>query len=269
MRKRIILFLLAVIPLLLSGWALRSTGAQAQESLRYASSAQVREALGSQGMKAFGDTTGVKVDLFVTTSKGAVERLMKGFADMASTAEPLAPGQETYGYREIPFCRSPIAVIGNARVPVSDITEEQLRGVFTKEITNWKALGGPDEEIVVVVPARETGAFANFSRLALKRMEVKPDFSAPMSTAVVKAVRSIPGSISFIGIGHVTRDSAIRLISVGGKAPSDPQYPYQQVFAFVTKGEPAGTAKKLIDFAFTDSARAIMKDNGLVPLERK
>jgi ABC-type phosphate transport system substrate-binding protein len=63
-------------------------------------------------------------------------------------------------------------------------------------------------------------------------------------------------------------DEAIRTIQIDGKSPGDPDYPYHQIFSFVTKGQPAGAAQKLVDFVFSDKARTIMQKNGMKPLER-
>lgn len=242
--------------------------AQASETLRYASSAQVHEAFGDEGLQAFSAETGVAVDLYVTSSKSALRRLMSGYADLASTVERLHPISANYGYREIPFCRAPLAVITNVKTPVRSISPDQLRQVFTKEIDNWKALGGPDEPIFVVVPDKDTGAYANFGQLALRRSEVQYDLMVRRSTWVVKAVKRIPWSISFVGLGVNTRDEAIRTIKIDGAAPGDPNYPYHQIYSFLTKNDPSGPARKLIDFAFSPAGKALMLKNGLTPLDR-
>ena len=267
MRKNSGLRLLFIIILLISaGWLLHSPAA-ANDILRYASSAQVREAFGMEGLNAFKEENGAELDLWIGSSSSAVHRLMNGFADIASTVERLQFSAQDYGYVEIPFCKAPLIVITNAKTPVRDISSEQLRAIFNGTITNWKELGGPDQPIVVVIPERNTGAYKNFRQLALKRFDVRYDFMAYRSTDVVTLVHRIPWSVSFITQGANTVDEAIRIIQIDGKAPGDPDYPYHQTFSFVTKGQPTGTAKKLVDFVFSDRMGAIMKKNGMQPLE--
>jgi len=268
MKRNFGLRLLVVSTMLIAaGWLFNSL-AGANDMLRYASSAQVREAFGMEGLNAFTEESGVKLDLWVGSSSSAVHRLMNGFADIASTVERLQFSAQDYGYVEIPFCKAPLIVITNAKTPVRDISSEQLRDIFNGTITSWKDLGGPDEQIVVVIPERNTGAFKNFRQLALKRFDVRYDFMAYRSTDVVTLVHRIPWSVSFITQGANTVDEAIKIIQIDGKAPDDPDYPYHQIFSFVTKGQPAGASKKLVDFAFSDKMRAIMKKNGMQPLER-
>jgi len=268
MKKNSVLRLLVIGTLMIgAGWLLHPS-AVAKETLRYSSSAQVREAFGMEGLKAFTEESGVEVDLFVGSSSAAVRRLMNGFSDIASTAERLHLGHQEYGYVEIPFCRAPLIVISNVKTPVRNISSEQLRAIFNGTITNWKEVGGPEQTIVVVVPDKNTGAYKNFGQLALKRFDIKYDFMAYRSTDVVSLVHRIPWSISFICQGANTVDEAIRILQIDGKRPGDPDYPYYEIFSFVTKGYPAGAAKKLVDFAFSDKGRTIMKKNGLEPLER-
>jgi phosphate transport system substrate-binding protein len=268
MLKKVTKTLSAGIILMLFGFTMVNAAAAAKEVLKYSSSAQVREAFGSEGLNAFAAETGIETDLFVGSSASALHRLMNGFSDIASTVERLNEGSEMYGYKEIPFCKAPLIVITNVKTPVKSVTSTQLREVFSGMITNWKELGGPDESIVVVVPGKHTGAFKNFSQLALKRTSVKYDFMTYRSTDVVALVKRLPWSISFISRGAHTVDAAIKTMKVDDIAPDEPNYPYFQIFSFVTKGEPSSAARQLIDFAFSEKARAIMRKNGMEPLSR-
>jgi len=268
MRKISVLILLKVIISLLLATLVFNPPASAKEVLRYSSSAQVREAFGMEGLNAFSAATGVEIDLFVGSSDSAVYRLMMGHSDIASTVERLHETHAVYGYQEIPFCKAPIVVVTNVKTPVRNVTSTQLRAIFSGEITSWKQLGGPEESIIVVVPAKDTGAFKNFNQLALKRSHVQYDFMAYRSTDVVKLVKRLPWSITFISQGAHTVNEAVKIISVDGLSPGDSNYPYSQTFSFVTKGKPCCAAEKFIDFAFSEEGRRIMTKNGMTPLAR-
>ena len=241
---------------------------QAKEVLRYSSSAQVRDAFGNEMIAAFSRETGVDVDTYTGSSDAAVNRLMNGYSDIASSVEDLGYRHQDYGYKQIPFCRAPLVVITNVQTPIRSITEDQLRRIFSGDMLNWKELGGPDQPIVVVVPGESTAAFKNFSLLALKRHDIRYDFMSYLSTMVCPIVKKIPWSISFITRGANTSYEAIKILNINGISPNDKDSPYSQTFSFVTKGEPQGVAKKLVEFTFSSKGQEIMKKFGIQPLPR-
>ena len=237
----------------------------AQEALRFSSSAQLYDIIQQKALDDFTAQTGVKVDLFISSSEAAMNRLYNQVCDVAGTAEHINYSLGDYGYKETPLCEAPLVVITNNATSIENVTEDQLRDVFSGNITNWKALGGPDQAIVVVVPGKDTAALKNFSQLALKRFDIRYDIMTYRSTMVVEVVRHIPGSISFITKGSNTRDASIRILKVNGYAHTDALYPYFQSFSLVTKGTPGGAAKSFIDFMTSDKARSALTANGIFP----
>jgi len=242
--------------------------AGAKEVLKYSSSAQIREVFQEESLLEFSKLTDVDIDLFVGSSDEAVRRLMKDMCDIASTVTELGPRHRLYGYSQVAFCEAPLVVITNAKTPIRNVSSEQLRKVFSGEITNWKELGGPNQTIIVVVPGKNTGAYQNFKQLALKRFEVKYDYMAYRSTSVIEAVHRLPWSISFINQSGTIKRGAVKTMKIDGLGPDDNGYPYFETFYFVTKSNPSEAAKKLIDFAFSPRGVEIIEKNGLKPLSR-
>jgi phosphate transport system substrate-binding protein len=241
---------------------------EAKEILKYSSSAVVMAAIGEDVLKLFTEETGVEIDLFIGSSDTAIHRMMNGVADIASSVERIGYGSIDYGYNEILFARAPIAVITNVSTTVRDLTISQLSAIFSGAIENWKDVGGPNQKIIVVIPSHNTGAFKNFSLLTLKRLEVKYDYMAFRSTAVVDIVTHIPYSISFISLGAHTAEKAIKIISIDGRKPEDDGYPFSQDFSFVTIGEPKGASKKMIDFFMSEKVKTVFQKNGIMSINK-
>jgi phosphate transport system substrate-binding protein len=239
------------------------------ETIALSCSAQVYEAFQSEGIKAFTDKTGIKVDVDVFPSAIAVTRLANEQCDFATTAQSLTARLRHEGYMEIPFCKDALQIIANAKVTVPSLTADQVRGIFSGAITNWKEVGGPDERIFVIVPSSETAAFKNFSRMFLMGQDMEYDIMTSKSTTVVEATRRFPWSLSFAtkgaAFGNLAGTKAIR---VNGLAPTDANYPFSQVFSFVTKGEPTGAVKKFIDFFQTGEGAKIITSRGMTSCKK-
>ena len=237
---------------------------RAGEGIKYSCSAQIHEALEKGRIDAFTKKTGIKVDVYVCSSGRTVSLLMNDMSDVAATARRLYPRHRDYGYWETIFSKDPLAFIVNGQNPITDITEESLKEVFSRGITNWKELGGPDKPIFVVVPGKNTAAYSNFSRKPMGRGLITYDLMAHKSTTVIDVVRRFPWSISFISAGAAQREG-VKSLKVDGIVPLDRDYPYCQVYSFVTKGKPSGSVKEFIDHLMSEEGKEIMKKSGIVP----
>jgi phosphate transport system substrate-binding protein len=269
MIRRLASLVTAVACILVSWIMLMGPAAQAQEKLRYSCSSQVYEAFEKERLELFTKTTGIDVELYVSSSSVAIDRLLSGQSDIASIARrgmyPLKEG----GLVEAPFGKDPLAIIINARNRLADLTEEQLRNIFGKNITNWKQLGRPEDMIVLVVPGKNTAAYENFGHLALKRKEIHYDIMTNLSTTALEVVKRFPAAISFVTQGAIGKAGGVKTVKINGFSPKDKGYPYFQEFSFVTKGKPAGAAKTFIDFALSKKGKEIMEKRGMIPIEPK
>ena len=86
------------------------------------------------------------------------------------------------------------------------------------------------------------------------------------STMDIDVVERFPWSISFITHGAIVRHEKVKTVKIDGKSPQDADYPYHQTFYFITKGNPAGAAKALIDFTLSEKGIRIMKSKGMLPI---
>ena len=247
-----------------------TTPAVAAKALQFSCSNQVFKAFSVEGVAAFTKATGVEVEVHPSSSNSALYRLMNGYSEIAATAWPLYRRHEDHGFRQIAFCRDPLAVIARIGCGVKNISQKQLQDVFSGTIKNWKELGGADLPIVVIVPGEHTAANKNFRRQVMKKSEIRYEIMVHESTMAIETVKHFPcGAVSFISQGAIKHQSGIRALTIDGLDPEADNYPFIQNFYYVTKGKQSGAVKRLIDFTFSAEGARIIRKNGMIPIGLK
>lgn len=108
----------------------------------------------------------------------------------------------------------------NADCGVTDVTMEDLKAIFTGNITNWSDLGGADEAITVINRAAGSGTRATFESAVLGGDEAMTAQEQDSSGTVAKMVAETPGAISYLAFSYYEGASFIAL-SVDGVEPSE------------------------------------------------
>ena len=90
--------------------------------------------------------------------------LMWNDCDMLIAAEPAESvvqemAQENFQYEMTPIATDALIFVVNARNPVNSLTTEQLRKIYSGEITNWKEVGGNDEDIIAFQRNADAGSY--------------------------------------------------------------------------------------------------------------
>ena len=108
------------------------------------------------------------------SGKGSVtgpQAVKKGIADIGACdwdASIDVPGFKAFdGQVANKVAVIPFATIVNKNVGVDNLTTEQLQGIFSGKINNWKEVGGADAEIVVITRAFGSGTRVNYQAKAL------------------------------------------------------------------------------------------------------
>ena len=96
-----------------------------------------------------------------------------------------------------------IVPIVNPKLKVNNLTTDQLRRIFTGEITNWQTVGGPDEKITIINRADGSGTRLAFEDLILKGQAPKPAQEQDSNGTVKQIVANTPGAISYVALPYV------------------------------------------------------------------
>jgi phosphate transport system substrate-binding protein len=156
---------------------------------------------------------------------------------------------------------------------IKELTAEKVKKIYAGEIKNWKELGGPDEEIIVI--ARESGSGTrdtfNEDIMGDKKAETPGVSTTAMgSSEVKKAIVGSDNAIGYLGFSY-TESGNIGIIALDGVLPSmqtikDASYKLHRHLYLYTFGEPSPCAKKFIDFVTSTEGQEVAEENGFIPL---
>ncbi len=211
----------------------------------------------------------IQVQIQAPGSSGGITAVNEGSADIGMSSRELKGDETGYGLTTHTLALDGIAVIVNKDNPISDLTSEQLSKIFAGTITNWKEVGGPDEEILLVIREAGSGTRDAFEEL-LKLDEVAEDrgIIADSTNAVSQNIVGKKDAIGYISLGSLDA-STVKAISVDGVASTtenviNKTYKLSRPFLLLTKGTVSAPAQSFLDFVLSDDAQATITEKGFI-----
>ena len=164
-----------------------------------------------------------------------------------------------------------IAIIVNNASKVENLTVDQLKQMFTGEITNWSEVGGDDGEIVLIGREAGSGTRDGFESIVDVKDSCKYAQELTATGAVISAVEANPLAIGYASLSAV--GDTVKMVTVGGvecseETVKDGSYEVQRPFVFVTNKSVALSeqAQAFFDFATSADAADLIRTAGAVPV---
>lgn len=230
--------------------------------------------------------SGRKIQLF-----GKESMLGMGCNAGIKTAKLNRPGHESFGFVCCPLTKAeqkkegvvlypiayePILILVHKTNPIESISAKQLRAMFRGEITNWKAVGGPDKPIVVVTrlhckhrPGHWKTILPDAGQFRKDRLNVKS------AAEMVKTVSDFSGALGHTGATWIfDHRSQVKAIRVDGAAPTaanlkSGNYPFFRQLGAVTNKKASPAVMSIVKHVQTGPEfRKVARKYGLVPIKQ-
>lgn len=232
--------------------------------------------------KYMGKNSGVSIQVTGGGSGTGISALINGTTDICNSSRPMKPSErEKLKQRysslgvEIKAAKDGIALYVHEANSVSELTLDQIKAIYTGNITNWKQVGGPDKKIILYGRENSSGTYVYFRDFVLKGQDYTGTMQSMPGTAAV--VNSVSKDVNGIGYGGAAYGKGIRYVKVKkdvatpGYEPSAEnvkagKYPITRYLYMYTRNKPTGALKEYIDWVLSDEGQSIVSEVGYFPI---
>lgn len=216
---------------------------------------------------------GLRIDVQSGGSSRGISDARQGLADLGMVSRALKTEEKDLRAHMIAI--DGICVILNKANPTPTLTDEQIIGIYTGKIKNWKEVGGKDAPITVVNKAEGRSTLELFLHYyKLKSTDIKAQVVIGDNQQGIKTVSGNPNAIGYVSIGSAEYDAQngvpIKLMAMNGFAAStenilNGKFPLSRPLNLVTKTAYPQIVKDFLAYAKSKEANAIIKEQFFVP----
>ncbi len=210
-----------------------------------------------------------------------ISALTNGTTDIAESSRSMKDAEKTavqakfnQPATEFIVARDGVTVYVQPSKPLTELTMDQVKQIYTGKVENWKEVGGPDAKITLYSRENNSGTYVFFKEHVL----ANADYSAraqtlPGTAAVVNAVARDKNGIGYGGAAYAKGIKALKIkkdAASPGVAPSeatvkDGSYALARALFFYTRGAPAGDVKAFIDWVMGKDGQKVVTEVGYFP----
>lgn len=212
-----------------------------------------------------------------------ISALISGTTEIAQASrkikfdEKLKIQESGNSLKEIIIAYDALSVIVNPSNKVSKLTREQLEGIFTGKITNWKEVGGDDLKIVPYSRETSSGTYEFFKESVLKNKNYKSGImSLPATGAIIQSISQTKGAIGYVGFAYLnTEVKTINISYDKGKTYVVPNitnvknktYPIVRPLYYYYLTKNSNKVKGFVDYILSPEGQKIVSNVGYITLK--
>lgn len=177
--------------------------------------------------------------------------------------------------KEVTIGKDALSIIVNPANKVTKLTREQIEGIYTGKIKNWKDVGGDDMAVVVYGRESSSGTFEFFREHVNNRKNFSSSVLAmPATGAIVQSVAQTKGAIGYVGMAYDNAKVRQLAVSYDGKTYIEPTranakngtYPIIRPLFFYYTVNNEAKVKPFVDFVLSKEGQAIVDKVGYIAL---
>jgi phosphate transport system substrate-binding protein len=219
------------------------------------------------------DINKVKIEINQIGSSAGITNAINGVSEIGMSSRDLEEEEKESGLKETVIAYDGIVVVTHPSNQVRNLTMDQVKQIFTGEVTNWKELGGEDLEIVVVSREDGSGSRDAFQEIVgyTSGELVRTALIASGNGNIKTTVATNKHAVGFISFEYI--DSSISTMNINGVEATaenvlQKKYSLSRPFLFVHKEENLTDAgQQFIDYILSPEGQAIAEESGAIPVK--
>jgi phosphate transport system substrate-binding protein len=168
----------------------------------------------------------------------------------------------------VPIAYDAIAIVVHPRNPVANLSIDQIKRIFSGQMTNWSEAGGRNHPITLVTREEGSGTRESFQHLLMGKTEISLAALVQDSNGAIRQViADDPNAIGYISLGLVNNQvKALKIDGVEANVENikKGRYMFVRPFLFVFKTHPQGLAKNFLDYILSPEGQKLLVQEGLV-----
>jgi phosphate transport system substrate-binding protein len=214
------------------------------------------------------------VFLPTTHARGNIAAVHTGDADVSVISRSLEPDEREYELEYLHLADDILVFASHRNTEIGGLSTEQILGIYSGEIHNWKEVGGQDAAIVVLDrPEHASAKRVVREKLLGPDLEVTPNATVLERPAAMNtSLDTVEGSIGYTTLGQIVwGNHDFNVLDLDGVSPTPRnvgagRYTLALHIGLVIDRHPTRQVMRLVDFSSRDLARNVMSGRGFLPI---